>query len=42
MSPVPVMLRITVRDTAMNSDAGVPLPETSATMTASRFASIIK
>ena len=32
----PVMLRITVRDTAMNSEAGMPLPETSATVIASR------
>ena len=32
MSSPPVMLRNTVRDTAMNSDAGMPLPDTSATV----------
>ena len=42
MSRPPVMLRITVRDTAMNSEAGMPLPDTSATVIASRFASIRK
>jgi len=42
MSAPLAALRMTVRETAMNSAAGMPFPETSATVKASRSSSIRK